>query len=231
MADDRTTVTELATALGILGYPCIDVALAHRPKVMVNLTSLDWDRRLPCRPVAAGFDDGAAFLAAPAGPQDRVPVLIEGKAVTWRPVTRRCRPTCGSTTSYLISCPVRGGRVLPRPRSTLKEDLMSSRGRSFLAIFLAEAASIGVQDEPLFEESFVVISCECIDDALEKARLLAGQEAPYRSVSGSEVVWTRRLVSVGPTSIPVTEDGEIYSRFFRNGRAYAELEFEDFEPD
>lgn len=108
---------------------------------------------------------------------------------------------------------------------------MSNGERSFLAIFLAEASSSRSEDEPLFEESFVVISGARIEDALEKARGLVGEQAPYTSVSGSEIVWSRRLVSVGPMSISAIKDGEIYSRLFRNGRAYSELDFEDFEPD
>lgn len=108
---------------------------------------------------------------------------------------------------------------------------MNSSDNAFLAIFIAEALSNRSQDDSLFEESFVVIGSTSIEEALDAARRLVGQQPPYTSVTGSEITWTRRLVSVGPISLPIAQEGEIYSRFFRNGQAYAELDFEDFEPD
>ncbi|MGH9285907.1 MAG: hypothetical protein ACRD0M_09590, partial [Acidimicrobiales bacterium] len=86
MADDLTIVTELATALGMLGHRSVEDALAARPPVLVNLTSLDWDRLDALwaggsheAAFGAGFANGAAFLAAPDALRGRIPALIEWK--------------------------------------------------------------------------------------------------------------------------------------------------------
>lgn len=66
----------------------------------------------------------------------------------------------------------------------------------------------------------------------DAARAMAGVDPSYRSVSGADVTWTRRLVSVGemlPTAGHPDAEGELFCRFFRNGAAYADLQWEDFE--
>ena len=111
VADDLTTVTELATALGMLGYPTVDAALAARPPEMVNLTSLEWDRLDALRaagahPVAflSGFDNGAAFLAAPAALRGRVPALIEWKGSHKSPGPEAVPADLRVDHVYLVSC-------------------------------------------------------------------------------------------------------------------------------
>lgn len=111
MADDLTTVTELATALGMLGYPSVDAALAARPPVLVNLTSLDWDRLDRLRSAGAhdgafraGFDNGAAFLAAPDALRGRIPALIEWKGSHKAPAEDAVPADLRVDHVYLISC-------------------------------------------------------------------------------------------------------------------------------
>ncbi len=111
MADDLTTVTELATALGMLGYPSVDAALAARPAALVNLTSLDWDRLDRLRAAGshdvafgAGFDNGAAFLVAPDALRGRIPVLIEWKGSHKAPGDDAVPADLRIDHVYLISC-------------------------------------------------------------------------------------------------------------------------------
>jgi len=111
VADDLTTVTELATALGMLGYSDIDAALAARPPAMVNLTTLDWDRLDRLRAVGghdvafvSGFDNGAAFLAAPDSLRGRIPALIEWKGAHKAPGDEPVPADLRVDHVYLISC-------------------------------------------------------------------------------------------------------------------------------
>ena len=111
MADDRTTVTELATALGMLGHACVEDALAARPPAMVNLTTLDWDRLDALWAAGAhgsdfraGFDNGAAFLAAPGALRGRVPALIEWKGAHKSPGDEPVPADLRVDHVYLVSC-------------------------------------------------------------------------------------------------------------------------------
>lgn len=84
MAADLTLVTEVATALGTLGWDDLDEVLRLRPAAMANLTPGDWDRLSELRKsgeceekFAAGFANGRAFLDAPDGLGGRRPRLVE----------------------------------------------------------------------------------------------------------------------------------------------------------
>jgi hypothetical protein len=111
VADDLTTVTELATALGMLGCPSVDVALACRPPALVNLTSLDWDRLDRLRAsgshdaaFGAGYDNGAAFLAASDALRGRIPTLIEWKGSHKAPGDDAVPADLRVDHVYLVSC-------------------------------------------------------------------------------------------------------------------------------
>jgi len=111
VADDRTTVTELATALGMLGHTSIEEALAARPPALVNLTTLDWDRLDALwaagnhgTAFASGFDNGAAFLAAPGALRGRVPALIEWKGSHKAPGDEPVPADLRVDHVYLVSC-------------------------------------------------------------------------------------------------------------------------------
>lgn len=111
MADDLTTVTELATALGMLGHDSVEAALAARPPALVNLTTLDWDR-LDALSAAgghssafsSGFENGAAFLAAPGALRGRIPAVIEWKGNHKAPGDEPVPADLRVDHVYLISC-------------------------------------------------------------------------------------------------------------------------------
>lgn len=103
----------------------------------------------------------------------------------------------------------------------------------FVAVFLREAHINSPDDEadelPLYEESFVLLEAASLDEAFQLARGLNRTEPGYISASGATVTWSQRLFSVGSiVDDTFTHGSELYSRFFRNSRAYAELQFEDF---
>jgi hypothetical protein len=81
--DDRTTVTELATALGMLGYGHVDQALAARPAALAIADPV-WSRLEELRSTGAladefatAFANGQAFLEAPDALRGRRPRLVE----------------------------------------------------------------------------------------------------------------------------------------------------------
>ncbi|HZQ28703.1 MAG TPA: hypothetical protein VFA94_13485 [Acidimicrobiales bacterium] len=86
MADLRTTVTELATGLGMLGYPSVAEALAARPPEMASVSPELWDQLAGAHAggafdadFAAAFDNGRAFLFARQGLRGRRPIVVEWK--------------------------------------------------------------------------------------------------------------------------------------------------------
>ena len=83
MPDDRTTITELATALGVTGYGTLREALAERPDAL-DVQDETWERLE--RILATGkhealalaaFANGAFFAGHRAGLDGRAPRLIE----------------------------------------------------------------------------------------------------------------------------------------------------------
>ncbi len=83
MPDDRTTITELATALGMTGVSSVASAILARPPE-VELQTAQWERLSALwaadrwrAEFEAGFMNGRAFLEAADGLRDRPPTRIE----------------------------------------------------------------------------------------------------------------------------------------------------------
>ena len=97
----------------------------------------------------------------------------------------------------------------------------------YVAVLLLEALSDAPDHEPLFEESFVLLTAETAEEAAEKAREYGKQqESSYVDEKDNPVSWKlKQVVEVKPLEDATLDDGaEIYSRFFRNHRAYTELD-------
>ena len=84
MPADKTFVTEIATALGMVGETDLDEVLARRPPVFINLSEADWERLVALRqqgtygPEFLGsFLNGQAFLRSPGALRERRPRVIE----------------------------------------------------------------------------------------------------------------------------------------------------------
>src|SRR6204780_2349622 len=83
MPDDRTFLTELVTALGMLGETDVVKSVRSRPRAL-RLSDDDWARldRLigegsRSTEVEASFENGRAFLSSPDALRRRRPILIE----------------------------------------------------------------------------------------------------------------------------------------------------------
>lgn len=86
MPDEKTTVTEVATGLGMTGANTLDAALAARPTSVVGIDPGSWrqltDARLEGRHpelFEAAWGNGRAFLEAHDGLRGRLPVGVEWK--------------------------------------------------------------------------------------------------------------------------------------------------------
>lgn len=86
MADARTEVTELATAMGTLGCESVEHCLRTRPQQMVSVSPEMWVKLQSLHDgggFASQFDDafanGVAFLHAKDGLRGRIPDIIEWK--------------------------------------------------------------------------------------------------------------------------------------------------------
>lgn len=111
MADLRTTVTELTTGLGMLGYPDIAGALADRPAEMASVAPEQW-RQLEAafsggalsKEFDHAYENGREFLQAVDGLRGRRPLLIEWKGAQSNPGDEALPVDLRIDHVYLISC-------------------------------------------------------------------------------------------------------------------------------
>ena len=117
MSADRTFVTELATGLGMVGWPDPDeraalaATMAARPTTMANLTDLDWrrlDELFASGDLAAdfeqGFANGRAFLRAADALNGRPPRIVEWTGPRRAPGDEVVPADLRVDHVYLVSC-------------------------------------------------------------------------------------------------------------------------------
>ena len=110
MPDDRTTITELATALGTTGFETLEEAVAERPEVL-DIESESWDRLDSILTIGkynalalAAFANGAFFASHPAGLDGRTPRLIEWSGDRRIPGDQAIPADLLVDRVYMISC-------------------------------------------------------------------------------------------------------------------------------
>ncbi len=111
MPSERTLVTELATALGMVGPPTVDEALARRPASLSTLDPALWvrlgelhDAGTFASEFAAGFANGRAFLVAADALAGRIPRRIEWTGGHRRPGDEVVPLDLRVDYAYLVSC-------------------------------------------------------------------------------------------------------------------------------
>jgi len=171
VADALTTVTELSTGLGMLGFAGVDVALAARPHAMVNLTSLDWDRldRLWADGTYSvafqtGFDNGAAFLAAPDALRGRVPLLVEWKGSHRAPGDETVPADLRVDHVYLVSCKYLSKNLHNRSPSRVFDRLLGPGDTDPTDWYLRIAP---VQYQALYEAAASVVVAEDLPNRVD----------------------------------------------------------------
>jgi hypothetical protein len=111
MPSDRTTVTELATGLGMLGLAGIDESVRSRTPVMHSLSPEMWERLERLRAGGAydgefhaAWANGQAFLTAADGLRGRLPQVVEWKGTGRAPGDEVAPIDLRVDHVYLISC-------------------------------------------------------------------------------------------------------------------------------
>ena len=111
MADLRTTITEVVTGLGMLGYDDIDTAIAARPSALVDVgpqvhdvLARAWKERRHPDVFTAAFMNGHAFLSARDALRGRVPELVEWRGALRAPGDEVVPADLRVDHVYLVSC-------------------------------------------------------------------------------------------------------------------------------
>jgi hypothetical protein len=111
MPSDRTTVTELGTGLGMLGFADVGEAVRARPLVMRSLSPEIWDRLASLQAGGAfdtefhaAWENGRAFLAADDALRGRRPRIVEWKGTGRAPGDEVAPVDLRIDHVYLVSC-------------------------------------------------------------------------------------------------------------------------------
>jgi len=132
--DDRTTVTELATALGMLPFDSLVGALRARPAELIvgddvwgRLQELHGGGRLADE-FAAAYANGRAFLAAPDALRDRVPRLVEWTGGRRPPGDEVAPVDLRIDHVYLVSCKYLSRTIANPSPARLFDGLLATTG-------------------------------------------------------------------------------------------------------
>lgn len=111
MPTGRTEVTELATALGTLGYPSVDEAVAARPDVLIDVPDGIWDALDAAQrsgryrvDFEGAFRNGRALLDATWGLRGRRPLRVEWKGPHRAPAYEFLPADLRIDHVFLVSC-------------------------------------------------------------------------------------------------------------------------------
>ncbi len=222
MPDDRTTVTELGTALGTLPYPDPSSALGARPgqlhvdgKTWGHLDKIAASGRFTTE-LAEAFANGRAFLDAPDGLRGRTPLTIEWTGGRRPPGDEVAPIDLRIDHVFLISCKYESDILANASPARLFDGLLATTGswdrtdwyemvapREFEALYRSCLAATDLHRLP-------PTPAECTRDQLDCLRAaLAGRsypDAPSRSAyaelcravsAASALRWAGQLESSG----------------------------------
>ncbi len=134
MPDDRTTVTELATALGMLRFPDIPAALRARPAELA-ITDATWTGLTDlyaggalAEEFATAFANGRAFLEAPDALRGRPPQLIEWTGGRRPPGDEVAPVDLRIDHVYLVSCKYLSRNIANPSPARLFDGLLATTG-------------------------------------------------------------------------------------------------------
>ncbi|ASU79876.1 DUF4288 domain-containing protein [Actinopolyspora erythraea] len=117
-----------------------------------------------------------------------------------------------------------GGDPTPGGRSSA---FASEEPDAYVAVLVTESTSDSPDFQPLYEESFVLLTAHSEEEALEKAREYGKQqEISYHNEHQQLVTWRlKHVVEVKQVEDATFDDGsELYSRFFRDYARYRSFE-------
>jgi hypothetical protein len=111
VADLRTTITEVVTGLGMLGFDDVEAALVAAPETLHNVEPSDyetllraWKERRHPDVFTAALMNGGAFLSAREGLRGRSPLVVEWKGAHRAPGDEVVPADLRIDHVYLVSC-------------------------------------------------------------------------------------------------------------------------------
>jgi hypothetical protein len=132
MADDRTTVTELITGLGMLGLDALETALAAKPGEMVSVSPEQWSHLEDlyrggayAEEFTAAWENGVAFLRAREGLRLRRPIRVEWRGGNRQPGDEPVPADLRIDHVFLVSCKYLSKIVTNSSPSSLFDKLLA----------------------------------------------------------------------------------------------------------
>ena len=186
MPNLRTMVTELGTALGMLGSDDLDDVLRRRPPVMRSLSPDDWDRLASVR-AGGAYDaefhaawlNGRAFLTARDGLRGRRPEVVEWKGAVRGSGDEMAPVDLRVDHVYLVSCKYMSKILFNASPTHVFDSLLAGGparpGRGMGGDWYAEVAPVPYQH--LYEAVRTALRAEA-QEAPQPARTWADPGAP-----------------------------------------------------
>ena len=183
MPDDRTTVSELATALGTTGYGTLEEAVAERPGAL-DIGSETWerlDRILDSGDyeglAGAAFGNGAFFAGHAAGLGGRAPGLIEWSGDRRIPGDQAIPADLLIDRVYMISCKYLSQILHNTAPARVFDDILAPSSRASHPDWFATVAPR--QHKALYRSALELLGTEAMPeapgglDAAQRGRLRA----------------------------------------------------------
>lgn len=181
MADHRTTITELVTGLGALGYDDVESALEARPAEMVSLSPEQWNLLADLhrggafrQEFFAAWQNGCAFLRAADGLRGRRPVVIEWRGNQKQPGDEPVPADLRIDHVFFVSCKYLSKILTNTSPATLFDRLLAGghggggRGGPRGADWYAEVAPAAYQ--LLYHEAVEHLGLERLPDEVVELR-------------------------------------------------------------
>ncbi|MGL5877438.1 MAG: DUF4288 domain-containing protein [Xenococcaceae cyanobacterium] len=109
----------------------------------------------------------------------------------------------------------------------MRVDSDSREASLYIAVVLFDSSSNAPDYQPLYEECFILIQANSLEEAREKALLYSRQqECSYQNQNQDTISWTcKQIIDVNSVLYADFDDiTEIYARHFRNYEAYCQFE-------
>jgi hypothetical protein len=213
MPSDKTLVTELATALGMVGLSTVDEVLAAEPASLSTLDAATWSRlgelnrsALHADAFAAGFANGQAFLAADDALAGRIPRRIEWTGGRKLPGDEAVPLDLRIDHVYLVSCKYLSKVLANASPARLAEGHLTFRRlddrrdwyervapAEYQALYRASLDAVGATDFPSAVTDLRVVDRQRLSPLLDGRSWPDGTQGEYREFCRAVSTETARI--------------------------------------
>jgi hypothetical protein len=210
--DDRTTVTELATALGMFAYRDVRTALGARPDGL-SIPDATWERLIELHGAGAfadefatAFANGRAFLEAAGALRGRHPRLVEWTGGRRPPGDEVAPVDLRIDHVYLVSCKYLSKNIANPSPARLFEGLLATAGGweqrdwylrtapdEYRALYAACREATGLADLPGDPGELTKVDRRRLRLALPGRSYPPGAQDPYRALCTTVSAESARL--------------------------------------